>query len=121
MNRMTSPILMRDNGDYRSLSAAGIPIVGLQMELVTSPRGNYVLIRCDTPLRTLNSSPWGGGFGLHTALMNRQVDKLYNEADPLREMNDFIHLEGLAPSETAGMLTAAMVQDVGYREYNLDG
>lgn len=51
---------------------------------------------------------------MHTTLMNRQVDKLYNEADPLREMDDFILREGLDPRGTAGMLTAALVKDVGY-------
>lgn len=51
---------------------------------------------------------------MHTTLMNRQVDKLYNEADPLREMDDFILREGLNPRGTAGMLTAALVKDVGY-------
>lgn len=51
---------------------------------------------------------------MHTTLMNRQVDKLYNEADPLREMDEFILREGLNPRGTAGMLTAALVKDVGY-------
>ena len=46
--------------------------------------------------------------------MNRQVDKTYNEADPLQEMDAFIAREGLNPQETAGMLTAAKVKDVGY-------
>lgn len=106
---------MRGSGDKRSQDSAGIPIAGLQMELATSSQGSYLLIRSETDLRTLNSSPWGGGFGNHSNVMNRQVDKLYNEADPLREMDEFIHREGLQPSETAGMLTAAMVKDVGYR------
>ncbi|MBP1965299.1 adenosylcobinamide amidohydrolase [Paenibacillus aceris] len=92
----------------------GIPISGVQMDLVNSAHGSYVRIRSDGPLRTLNSSPWGGGFGIHKALMNRQVDKHYNEADPLVEMDAFIVREGLNPRETAGMLTAAKVKDVGY-------
>ncbi|NOV00697.1 adenosylcobinamide amidohydrolase [Paenibacillus planticolens] len=92
----------------------GIPISGVRMELVNSEYGSYVLIRSDSPLRTLNSSPWGGGFGMHRGLMNRQVDKHYNEADPLSEMDVFIKRETLNPLETAGMLTAAKVKDVGY-------
>ncbi|WP_310195189.1 adenosylcobinamide amidohydrolase [Bacillus sp. 3255] len=113
---------MRDNGNNRGAhSAAGIPIAGLRMELVNAAYGSYLLIRCDTALRTLNSSPWGGGFGMHTALMNRQVDKLYNEADPLSEMDAFMRREGLSPGETAGMLTAAMVKDAGYRTLTWTG
>jgi adenosylcobinamide hydrolase len=91
-----------------------VPIPGVQMDLVNSAHGSYVLIQCNSPMRTLNSSPWGGGFGMHTTLMNRQVDKLYNEADPLREMHEFILREGLKARGTAGMLTAAMVKDVGF-------
>ncbi|MDQ0874211.1 adenosylcobinamide hydrolase [Paenibacillus sp. V4I3] len=91
-----------------------VPISGIRMDLVSSPQGAYLQICSEHPLRTLNSSPWGGGFGTHKVMMNRQVDKLYNEADPLREMDEFIQREGLNPQETAGMLTAAKVKDVGY-------
>ncbi|SDO30098.1 Adenosylcobinamide amidohydrolase [Paenibacillus sp. yr247] len=91
-----------------------IPISGIHMDLVSSRKATYLRICSDTPMRTLNSSPWGGGFGTHKVMLNRQVDKLYNEADPLREMDDFIQSEGLSPQETAGMLTAARVKDVGY-------
>ncbi|KRF06027.1 hypothetical protein ASG89_19980 [Paenibacillus sp. Soil766] len=86
------------------------------MKLVVSPYGRYMQITSENPLRTLNSSPWGGGFGHHRVLMNRQVDKTYNETDPLVEMEAFIAQEGLEPAETAGMLTAAWVNDVGFKE-----
>lgn len=91
-----------------------VPISGIRMDLISSHQGTYLRICSENPLRTLNSSPWGGGFGTYKVMMNRQVDKLYNEADPLREMDEFIQREGLNPQETAGMLTAAMVKDVGY-------
>ncbi|MEC0229214.1 adenosylcobinamide amidohydrolase [Paenibacillus alba] len=91
-----------------------IPIRGIHMDLMNSNYGDYLLISSDDPLQTLNSSPWGGGYGIHKRLMNRQVDKLYNEPDPLGEMNTFIQREGFDPQETAGMLTAAFVKDVGY-------
>jgi adenosylcobinamide hydrolase len=97
-----------------AMGAMEVPISGIRMELVQSRRGTYLLIDSDSPMRTLNSSPWGGGFGTHKVLMNRQVDKLYNVVDPLQEMDKFILDEGLNPQETAGMLTAAMVKDVGY-------
>jgi adenosylcobinamide hydrolase len=89
-------------------------IHGITMNITSSPQGTYILIRSEQPMRTLNSSPWGGGFGSHTCLMNRQVDKHYHASDPINEMNDFITRESLSPSKTAGMLTAAMVHDVGY-------
>ncbi|UKS23944.1 adenosylcobinamide amidohydrolase [Paenibacillus sp. HWE-109] len=100
-----------------------IPIQGIQMELVSSPYGDYLLIASKHPLRTLNSSPWGGGFGMHKQLMNRQVDKRYNEPDPLGEMDSFIQREGFDPKESAGMLTAAFVKDAGYHSmsWNAEG
>lgn len=91
-------------------------IPGVQMKLVQSAFGRYLQIASDSPLRTLNSSTWGGGFGSHRVLMNRQVDKSYNETDPAMEMESFIARQGLNPLDTAGMLTAAWVKDVGYCE-----
>ncbi|WP_436237541.1 adenosylcobinamide amidohydrolase [Paenibacillus sp. LjRoot153] len=86
------------------------------MKQVHSPHGRYMQVTSENPLRTLNSSPWGGGFGHHRVLMNRQVDKTYNETDPLVEMEAFITREGMDPKDTAGMLTAAWVKDVGFSE-----
>lgn len=91
-------------------------IAGVGMKQVVSPYGRYIQITSEPPLRTLNSSPWGGGFGHHRVLMNRQVDKTYNETDPLLEMEAFITREGLEPQDTAGMLTAAWLKDVGFSE-----
>ncbi|OAS14320.1 adenosylcobinamide amidohydrolase [Paenibacillus oryzisoli] len=102
-------------GERESTSAKSL-IPGVGMKQVVSPFGKYMAITSDTPMRTLNSSPWGGGYGLHRVLMNRQVDKTYNETDPLLEMEAFIAREGLDPQDTAGMLTAAWVNDVGFNE-----
>lgn len=95
---------------------ASTRIAGVGMKQVQSPHGRYLQISSESPLRTLNSSPWGGGFGHHHVLMNRQVDKTYNEVDPLVEMEAFIAREGVDPQDTAGMLTAAWVKDVGFKE-----
>jgi adenosylcobinamide hydrolase len=89
------------------------PLEGITFELIHSEQGPYLLWKSLQPLRTLNSSPWGGGFGHHTCLFNRQVDKNYQAVDPIEEMNCFLQSEGLRPDETAGMLTAAWVRDAG--------
>jgi adenosylcobinamide hydrolase len=89
-------------------------INGISMELVASTEAAYLRFHSDQSLRTLNSSPWGGGFGFHHDLVNRQVDKSYNAADPILEMNAFLEQEGLEPALTAGMLTAAQVRHVGF-------
>jgi adenosylcobinamide hydrolase len=90
------------------------PLAGITSEHVTSDQGAYLLWKSDQPLRTLNSSPWGGGFGHHSCLINRQVHKDYDAEDPIEEMNRFLLLEGLLPDETAGMLTAAWIKDAGF-------
>jgi adenosylcobinamide amidohydrolase len=75
--------------------------------------GSYVLVQAEQPLKTLNSAPWGGGFGFHRLLVNRQVDKSYDCDDPIAEMAAFLGEEGLAAAEAACLLTAASVADAG--------
>lgn len=75
--------------------------------------GSYVLVEAEQPLKTLNSAPWGGGFGFHRLLVNRQVDKSYDCDDPLAEMTAFLGAQGLAADAAACMLTAASVADAG--------
>jgi adenosylcobinamide hydrolase len=86
---------------------------GIEISQVTNLNGEYLLFRGRESMRTLNSSPWGGGFGMHTCLVNRQVNKDYNEEEPIEEMNVFLRKEELQPDQTASMLTAASVKDVG--------
>ncbi|MFC5452500.1 adenosylcobinamide amidohydrolase [Paenibacillus aestuarii] len=92
---------------------ASTSIPGIAMNRVTSEQGSYLWFQSEIPLRTLNSSPWGGGFGRHQHVVNRQVGKSYHAEDPLAEMSGFLLQEGLNPAATAGMLTAAWVKDVG--------
>jgi adenosylcobinamide hydrolase len=86
---------------------------GIEIFQVSGLRGEYLLFRGRESMRTLSSSPWGGGFGMHTCLVNRQVNKNYNEEEPIEEMNVFLRKEGLQPDQTASMLTAASLKDVG--------
>jgi adenosylcobinamide hydrolase len=90
------------------------PINGVQMKLLSLKEGYYILLKSHIALRTLSSTPWGGGFGYHTYLVNRQVDKHYLAVDPIEEMNLFLRGEGLFPDMTAGMLTAARVENYGF-------
>ncbi|MDR6549030.1 adenosylcobinamide amidohydrolase [Paenibacillus qinlingensis] len=105
-------MMQSESADTRASQASLIP--GVEMKQIHSKNGQYMQITSNNPLRTLNSSPWGGGFGHHRVLMNRQVDKTYNEIDPLVEMEAFLAREGLDPQDTAGMLTAAWLKDVGF-------
>jgi len=74
----------------------------------------YLAIHSNKPLYTLNSSIWGGGFGYHHTIVNRQVHKSYLSDDPVGEMHQFLLSCGEQPETTAGMLTAAYVRDMGH-------
>jgi len=84
------------------------------MRLISQPGRSYLVLESGNPLRTLNTAPWGGGFGNHRSILNRQVDKSYDCSDPVAEMAQFLREEGREPDETAGLLTAARVRDYGF-------
>lgn len=109
-----------------------MPITGVYAEVISSavesfainkdrtdpigPHSPYLHIHSDTALKTLNTSIWGGGFGYHRHLVNRQVSKSYNCEDPQTEMGQFLQGCGIPPADACGMLTAAYVQDGACRE-----
>jgi adenosylcobinamide hydrolase len=88
-------------------------IHGIETELVQREGNEYLSLRSATPLYVLNSSVWGSGFGWRRAIVNRQVGLDYHCGDPAREMGLFLLEHGFDPPDTAGMLTAARVRDVG--------
>jgi adenosylcobinamide hydrolase len=79
----------------------------------------YLAIQSTLPLYTLNSSIWGGGFGTHHCIVNRQVHKSYMCDNPSEEMRSFLLNSGEDPENTAGMLTAAYVRDAGFSAEHL--
>jgi adenosylcobinamide hydrolase len=91
-----------------------INIVGVTADLNNPVDHQYLSIRSNQPLYTLNSSIWGGGFGMHHVIVNRQVNKGYLCDNPAEEMRSFLLDNGELPEKTTGMLTAAYVRDVGY-------
>jgi iron complex transport system ATP-binding protein len=74
---------------------------------------DYIAIKAEDWLQTLNSSIWGGGFGKARQLVNRQVPKSYMCDDPEVEMESFLRSNGFDPGSAAAMLTAARVEDAG--------
>jgi adenosylcobinamide hydrolase len=88
-------------------------IEGVAFSLKQNDEHTYIAIHSEKSFYTLNSSVWGGGFGYHHVIVNRQVHKSYYCDDPIEEMHQFLILSGELPEDTAGMLTAAYVRDVG--------
>lgn len=97
-----------------------ICIPGIRLHDVEDGPASYYIIESERPLKTLNSSMWGEGFGRHYRLMNRQVDRSYSCDDPMAEMIDFMRLRDVPVEGTAALLTAARVQDRGFSELSMD-
>ncbi|MCZ8514372.1 adenosylcobinamide amidohydrolase [Paenibacillus filicis] len=95
-------------------------IEGLRFGYADHGSQSYYLVQNERPMRTLNSSMWGEGFGSHLQLMNRQVDKSYHCDDPLQEMHRFMEESGLKPEHTAALLTAADLRDRAAAEWRVD-
>src|SRR4051794_30955536 len=80
---------------------------GIRHGLIGSDDSPVLCIASETPLRTLNSSIWGGGFTDSRFILNRQVPKSYMSDDPAEEMRNYLVASGYPPDEAVGMLTAA--------------
>jgi iron complex transport system ATP-binding protein len=75
----------------------------------------FIELNSVSPLRTMSSGVIGSGTGWHHTFVNRHVDKDYNCSDHRKEMSDFLKVNGFEPSETVGMMTAVILEDVSYK------
>jgi iron complex transport system ATP-binding protein len=75
----------------------------------------FIELKAPAPLRTMSSGVIGSGTGWHHTFVNRHVDKDYNCSDHRKEMTDFLKEKGFEPSETVGMMTAVILEDVSYK------
>jgi iron complex transport system ATP-binding protein len=75
----------------------------------------FIELKAPAPLRTMSSGVIGSGTGWHHTFVNRHVDKDYNCSDHRKEMADFLKEKGFEPSETVGMMTAVILEDVSYK------
>ncbi len=73
------------------------------------------------PLRTMSSGVIGSGTGWHNTFVNRHVNKDYSCSDHRSEMASFLKSKGFEPSETVGMMTAVVLEDVVYKRFEHDG
>lgn len=81
----------------------------------------FIELNSVSPLRTMSSGVIGSGTGWHHTFVNRHVDKDYNCSDHRKEMADFLKVNGFEPSETVGMMTAVILEDVSYKHIKRDG
>lgn len=81
----------------------------------------FILLKSPIPLRTMSSGVIGSGTGWHQAFVNRHVSKDYDCSDHRSEMAAFLRKNGFEPSETVGMMTAVILEDVEYQFYKTEG
>lgn len=74
--------------------------------------GGALIVTSDRPFHTVSSSLFGGGCQQKKYLVNAQVPHGYSSADPWRDLEQRVHDLGLPIEETAGMMTAADVDQV---------
>lgn len=86
---------------------------GIKHGLIETLDSPVLCVVSEYPLKTLNSSIWGGGFSSSRFIMNRQVPKSYMSDDPAEEMQQFLQRAGYPADESVGMLTAAWVDHAG--------
>jgi len=79
-----------------------------------------IVLRSPIPLRTMSSGVVGAGAGWFHQFVNRHVDKDYDCSDHRKEMIEYLENQGFEPTETVGMMTAVMLEDVSYRLYEAD-
>ncbi|WP_372010751.1 adenosylcobinamide amidohydrolase [Paenibacillus chitinolyticus] len=96
------------------------PAAGITAVVNEVAAGSYLLLEAPSPLRTLSSAPWGGGFGYHRTIINRKVDKTYACGDPVTEMNGFLEAAGLNSEETACLLTSVHMSGLGQSHLRMD-
>lgn len=96
-----------------SLYASDSGISGVRYGVADVGGGRILAIESSAPLHILNSSVWNGGFAKVTSIVNRQVDRSYDCADPAAEMKRFLQRSGFEPERTAAMLTAANIRGYG--------
>ncbi len=82
---------------------------------------DMITLNAPFPLRTMSSGVVGSGTGWYRTFVNRHVDKTYNCADHKGEMTRFLEAHGIDPTETVGMMTAVLLEDVAYRLIEDDG
>ncbi|MDR7077578.1 iron complex transport system ATP-binding protein [Neobacillus niacini] len=80
----------------------------------------YIQLNAPAPLRTMSSGVIGSGIGWNHTFVNRHVGKDYNCSDHRLEMATFLKSNGFEPSETVGMMTAVILEDVSYKFFDHD-
>jgi alpha-ribazole phosphatase CobZ len=85
-----------------------IPIEGIRVEI----REGFLAVMSKIPLKTLSSAVLNGGLREANAIINCQVQKDYDHANPQSYLAKIAGQSGLSPKNVIGMMTAVDVHDL---------
>lgn len=76
-----------------------------------------VILQSACGMLACSSAPWGGGIRRVNTIANFRVGDQYDSHHPEADLIQYIRATGLEPTETIGLLTAAVVADaaIDYR------
>jgi iron complex transport system ATP-binding protein len=90
-------------------------------EMMLHMTEEFIELTSPLPLRTMSSGVIGSGTGWHQTFVNRHVNKDYSCSDHRIEMWSFLKSKGFEPSETVGMMTAVVLEDVVHKRFTANG
>jgi iron complex transport system ATP-binding protein len=82
---------------------------------------NFIVLESPILLKTMSSGVVGSGTGWYSTFVNRHVNKDYDCSDHRQEMVDYLRHHGFDPSQTVGMMTAVMLEDVCFQFFEEEG
>ncbi len=85
-----------------------IPIEGIRVEV----RDGLLAVISESPLKTLSSAVLNGGLRDADAIINCQVHKDYDHANPRAYLERITRQSGLSPEKVIGLMTAVDVRDL---------
>ena len=84
-----------------------VPIEGISVEV----RRNLLVVRSERPLKTLSSAVFNGGLREANIIVNCQVPKDYDHADPKGYLRCAIREAGFPLDKAVGMMTAVNIRN----------
>lgn len=83
-----------------------VPIEGVKVEII----GNLLVVRSEHPLKTLSSAVLNGGLREANIIVNCQVPKDYDHADPQGYLSHAVRKAGFSPERAVGLMTAVDIK-----------
>ncbi|MGM0845244.1 MAG: adenosylcobinamide amidohydrolase [Bacillota bacterium] len=85
-------------------------------ERYLSVSSELITFRLPKPIKTMSSGVCGAGVRWTSSIVNRHVADTYNCDDYREDMVEFLINSGFDPTNTVGMMTAVMLEDLSFKK-----